>query len=54
LAKVGDEAAKGQPLARLHVGRPDRADEAAKLVRDAYTIGSQRVRRKPLILGQVR
>ena len=54
LAKVGDEVAKGQPLARLHVGRPDRADEAAKLVRDAYTIGSQRVRRKPLILGQVR
>lgn len=54
LAKVGDEAAKGQPLARLHVGRPDRADEAAKLVKGAYTIGSQRVRQKPLILGQVR
>ncbi len=54
VAKVGDEAARGEPLARLHVGRPDRVPEATKLVRDAYTIGSQRARPKPLILGQVR
>lgn len=54
LAKVGVEVAEGQPLARLHVGRPDRADEAAKLVRGAYTIGSRRAQRKPLILGEVR
>ncbi len=54
LAKVGAEAAKGQPLARLHVGRAERADEAAKLVADAYTISRTRPRRRPLILSHVR
>jgi len=54
LAKVGDEVTQGEPLARLHVGRPDRADEAAKLVRGAYTVSRTRPRPKPLILGEVR
>lgn len=54
LAKVGDEVAKGQPLARLHVGRPERVAEATQLVADAYTVGFRRAQRKPLILGRVR
>ncbi|QAA77255.1 MAG: Pyrimidine-nucleoside phosphorylase [Candidatus Bipolaricaulis sibiricus] len=54
LAKVGDEVEEGQPLARLHVGRPDRVTEAQELVANAYAIGPQRVRQKRLILGQVR
>jgi pyrimidine-nucleoside phosphorylase len=54
LAKVGDEAVKGQPLARLHVGRPDRVAEAASLVTGAYTIGPTRPDRKPLVLAHVR
>lgn len=54
LAKVGDEVAREQPLARLHVGRPDRAVEAAQLVAGAYTIGPRRPEPRPLILDRVR
>ncbi len=39
LAKVGDQVEKGQVLARLHVGRPDRLPEATKLVESAFLIG---------------
>jgi len=54
LAKVGDAVVKGQPLARLHVGRPERAVEATQLVANAYTIGPKRPSQRPLILSQVR
>ncbi len=53
LAKVGDEVERGQPLARLHVGRPDRLAEAEELVAGAYTIGPQRPAPRPLVLGRI-
>lgn len=52
--KVGDEVEAGAPLARLHVGRPDRADEAVRLVSAAYAIGPGRPKPRPLILGRVK
>ncbi len=54
LVKVGHQVEKGQPLARLHVGRPDRVAEATELVARAYTIGPARPAPRPLVLGRVR
>jgi pyrimidine-nucleoside phosphorylase len=54
LAKVGDEVRAGDALARLHVGRPDRADEARRLVAGAYTIGPARPAPRPLVLARIR
>ncbi|MCD6128906.1 thymidine phosphorylase [Candidatus Bipolaricaulota bacterium] len=54
LAKVGDEVEKGQPLARLHVGRKDRLEEAKRLIEEAYAVGPERPTPSPLILGNVR
>ena len=53
-AKVGDEVREGDVLARLHVGRPERALEAARLVAGAYTIGPERPAPRPLVLGRIR
>jgi pyrimidine-nucleoside phosphorylase len=53
LAKVGDEVEEGEPVARLHVGRPDRVAAARELVVGAYTIGVERPAPRPLILGRV-
>mgnify|MGYP001412486101 FL=1 len=53
LAKVGDEVEEGEPVARLHVGRPDRVAAARELVSGAYTIGVERPAPRPLILGRV-
>ena len=54
LAKVGDEVEKGQPLARLHVGRKGRLEEAKRLIEEAYVVGPERPSPRPLILGNVR
>lgn len=54
LAKVGDEVEEGSPLARLHVGRPERVPEATRLVAGAYTIGPARPKARPLVLGRER
>jgi len=54
LAKVGDEVEKGQPLARLHVGRPDRVEEAKRLIKEAYAVGPERPTPRPLIMGNIR
>jgi len=54
LAKVGDEVEKGQPLARLHVGRKGRLEEAKRLIEEAYAVGPERPTPSPLILGNVR
>ena len=54
LAKVGDEVEKGQPLARLHVGRKGRLEEAKRLIEEAYAVGPERPSPSPLILGNVR
>ncbi len=42
LAKVGDEVVRGQPLARLHIGRPDRYEEAHAVLEGAFRIASER------------
>ena len=54
LAKMGDEVEKGQPLARLHVGRPDRVEEAKRLIKEAYAVGPERPTPSPLIMGNIR
>lgn len=54
LAKVGDHVEEGQPLARLHVGRPDRLPEAKRLLQEAYEIGETPPRPGPLILECIR
>ena len=54
LAKVGDEVEKGQPLARLHVGRPDRVEEVKRLIKEAYAVGPERPTPRPLIMGNIR
>ena len=54
LAKVGNRVEEGQPLARLHVGRPERLSEAKQLLTEAYHIGEEPVQPGPLILDRVR
>ncbi len=54
LAKTGDEVERGQPLARLHVGRKDRVEAARALVLGAYRIGKERPAPRPLVLARVR
>ncbi|MCX7750957.1 MAG: thymidine phosphorylase [Candidatus Bipolaricaulota bacterium] len=54
LAKRGDEVVKGEPLARLHVGREDRVEEARSLVLGAYRIGKERPAARPLVLARIR
>ena len=54
LAKVGDEVEKGQPLARLHIGRPDRVEEVKRLIKEAYAVGPERPTPRPLIMGNIR
>ena len=53
LAKVGDSVSKGDPLARLHVGRPERAPDAEKLVREAFLIGSEKPEPQDLVLDRI-
>lgn len=53
LAKVGDQVEKGEPLARLHVGRPDRLGEAQRLVESAFDIGEEPPTPSPLILERI-
>ncbi|MGB9757535.1 MAG: thymidine phosphorylase [Candidatus Bipolaricaulaceae bacterium] len=53
LAKTGDKVEKGEPLARLHVGRPDRLLEAKKLVESAFLIGPTPPPPSPLILDRI-
>ena len=53
LVKVGDRVEKGQPLARLHVGRPDRLREAKQLLAEAYEIGGTPPQPAPLILDHI-
>ncbi|MGC4003372.1 MAG: thymidine phosphorylase [Pirellulales bacterium] len=42
LIRVGDPVRRGQPIARLFA-RPDQADRVREMVRDAWTIGEERV-----------
>lgn len=40
VVRLGDKVSKGQTLAVVHAGRPDKADEAERALRTAITIGS--------------
>ena len=53
LVKAGAKVEKGQPLARLHVGRPDRLPEARKIVETAFIIGPTPPAPSPLILDRI-
>ncbi len=53
LVKVGAQVEKGQPLARLHVGRPERLPEALKTVESAFDIGPAPPSPPPLILDRI-
>ncbi len=54
LAKIGDRVEEGQPLARLHVGRPEGLPEAKRLLAEAYVLGEAPPRPGPLILECIR
>ena len=54
LAKIGDRVEDGQPLARLHVGRPEGLPEAKRLLAEAYVLGEAPPRPGPLILECIR
>lgn len=53
LAKMGDEVEAGQPLARLHVGRPGRLADAKRLIEEAYEISRSPPPPHNLVLGRV-
>src|SRR6185503_17646650 len=42
-AKIGDKVEQDSPLVTIHFNDSARAEEAASDIRDAYTIGSERV-----------
>ena len=52
--KVGDRVERGDSLATIHASSPDKAREAAKLLRDCYTISGSPVEKAPFIKGIVR
>ncbi|MEW5953053.1 MAG: pyrimidine-nucleoside phosphorylase [Bacillota bacterium] len=51
--KVGDRVCEGETLAELHYNARDRLEEAAALLREAYHIGDEAPRQRPLVLGTV-
>lgn len=50
LPKIGERVAKGQPLARLTCGTPDRIAQAAPVLASAFRIASKPVRVPPVLL----
>ncbi len=54
LAKVGDEVEEGQALARLHLGKRARPEEARRLVEKAFEIGPEPPERGELVLARIR
>lgn len=52
--KVGDRVERGDSLATIHASCPEKAREAAALLRDCYTIVEQPVKKTPFIKGIVR
>jgi len=53
LMKVGEPIVKGAPLVRLHAATQARLDEAIRLVREAFVIGSESVAAGPLVLARI-
>lgn len=52
--KVGDHVDAGESLATIHASSPEKAREAAKLLRNCYTIVDEPVEKPPFIKGIVR
>lgn len=53
-AKIGDKIEQGQPLVTLHFNEEDRVEDAAIDIRNAYTIGEQKVAPPQLIKAVMR
>ena len=53
-AKIGDEAEQGAPLVTLRFNEEDRVEDAAIDIRNAYTIGEQKVAPPQLIKAVMR
>ena len=53
-ARIGDKLEPDSPLATIHFNDAARAEEAAGDIRDAYTIGAQRVEPPQLIKAALR
>ena len=53
-AKIGDKVERDSPLVTIHFNDPARGEEAASDIRDAYTIGSERVAPPQLIKAVLR
>src|SRR5437867_3956868 len=53
-ARIGDKLQRGSPLATIYFNDEARAEEAASDIRNAYTIGPERVEPPKLIKAVVR
>ena len=53
-ARIGDKLQRDSPLATIHFNDEARAEEAASDIRNAYTIGAERVEPPKLIKAVVR
>jgi thymidine phosphorylase len=53
-ARIGDKLQRDSPLATIHFNDAARAEEAASDIRNAYTIGAERVEPPKLIKAVVR
>ena len=51
--KVGDAVAVGEPLCTLLVNDESRLQEAAALIRDAYTIAAEPSAPQPLVVERI-
>jgi pyrimidine-nucleoside phosphorylase len=53
LAKVGDEVARGEPLAVLHANDATRLPDAERLIHEAIAVSDMEVAAPPLILDRI-
>jgi thymidine phosphorylase len=53
-ARIGDKLQRDSPLATIHFNDAARAEEAASDIRNAYTIGPERVEPPELIKAVMR
>ncbi|MCD8375269.1 MAG: thymidine phosphorylase [Oscillospiraceae bacterium] len=51
--KVGDRVERGESLATIHASTPEKAAEAAEMLRQCYTITDEKPQSKPFIKGVI-
>ncbi len=53
VVRLGEQVAKGQPIAVVHAAREEQADAAAKMVQGAMTFGAEAPKDQPLTIERV-